>query len=226
MTRERFIQQLNGLQSDVLHMGKLVEDEMLLALRALDQLDAKLAQQVHTADDVVNKVRFETEEKCFTVIVTQQPAASDLRAVVSVMNMIVDLERMGDQAKGIAKVIPHLQQRQKQTPLPELKQMGDLILNMLRQAMQAYSSDSITLAQMVAAQDNDVDKLYSQVFAKVINQMADDNLAEEIAASYERLRVARELERFGDLATNIAERVIYRVTGQMKEINTNSPTKH
>lgn len=223
MTRERFVQQLKGLQSDVLNMGKLVEEEMLLALRALDQFDAKLAQQVHQADDAVNKLRFETEEKCFTVIVTQQPAASDLRAVVSVMNMIVDLERMGDQAKGIAKVIPHLRQQQKQVSLPELKQMGDLVISMLRQAMQAYSSESTTLAQMVAAQDNEVDKLYSQVFAKLINQMADDNLAEEIAASYERLRVARELERFGDLATNIAERVIYRVTGQMKEINTDSP---
>ena len=183
MTRERFVQQLKGLQSDVLHMGKLVEEEMLLALRALDQFDAKLAQQVHLADDAVNKLRFETEEKCFTVIVTQQPAASDLRAVVSVMNMIVDLERMGDQAKGIAKVIPHLRQQQKQVPLPELKQMGDLVISMLRQAMQAYSSESTTLAQMVAAQDNEVDKLYSQVFAKLINQMADDNLAEEIAAS-------------------------------------------
>lgn len=223
MTRERFVQQLKGLQSDVLHMGKLVEEEMLLALRALDQLDAKLAQGVHLADEAVNKARFDTEEKCFTVIVTQQPAASDLRAVVSVMNMIVDLERMGDQAKGIAKVIPHLRQQQKQVPLPELKQMGDLVINMLRQAMQAYSSESVTLAQMVAGQDDEVDKLYSQVFSKLINQMADDNLAEEIAASYERLRVARELERFGDLATNIAERVIYRVTGQMKEINTDSP---
>ena len=224
MTRERFVQQLKGLQSDVLQMGKMVEDEMLLALRALDQLDAKLAQQVHTADDAVNKLRFETEEKCFTVIVTQQPTAGDLRAVVSVMNMIVDLERMGDQAKGIAKVIPHLQQQQKQVSLPELKQMGDLVLNMLRQSMQAYSSESVSLARIVADQDNEVDKLYSQVFAKLINQMADDNLAEEIEASYERLRVARELERFGDLATNIAERVIYRVTGQMKEINTENPT--
>jgi phosphate transport system protein len=224
MTRERFVQQLKGLQNDVLQMGKMVEDEMLLALRALEQLDPKLAQQVHLADDAVNKLRFETEEKCFTVIVTQQPAASDLRAVVSVMNMIVDLERMGDQAKGIAKVIPHLQQQQKQVSLPELKQMGDLVLNMLRQSMQAYSSENVTQARIVTDQDKEVDDLYSRVFAKLINQMADDNLAEEIAASYERLRVARELERFGDLATNIAERVIYRVTGQMKEMSTDNPT--
>jgi len=220
MIRGRFEQQLVELRDDILRMGKMVEDQLLLALQALDSLDVRLAQQVHTVDDAVNKLRFDTEEKCFTVIVTQQPAARDLRAVVSVMNIIVDLERMGDQAKGIAKVIPHLRQQQTLSPLPELKQMGDLVLTMLRQSMQAYASDSITLARIVAAQDSDVDKLYAQVFTKLVNQMASDNLAEEIETSYERLRVARELERFGDLATNIAERVIYRITGQLKELNT------
>ncbi|MBX3015833.1 MAG: phosphate signaling complex protein PhoU, partial [Caldilineaceae bacterium] len=222
MIRGRFEQQLTELRDDILRMGKLVEEELLVALQALETMDVKLAQQVHTMDDEVNRVRFETEEKCFTVIVTQQPAARDLRTIVSVMNIIVDLERMGDQAKGIAKVIPRLRQQQKLLPLPELKQMGTLVLTMLRQSMQAYASDSVTLARLVAAQDNEVDKLYGQVFSKLVNQMADDNLAEEIESSYERLRVARELERFGDLATNIAERVIYRVTGQLKELNTDA----
>lgn len=220
MIRGRFEQQLGELRQDILQMGKMVEDQLVLALQALDQLDVKLAQQVHTVDDAVNKFRFETEEKCFTVIVTQQPAARDLRAIVSVMNIIVDLERMGDQAKGIAKVIPHLRQQQNLPPLPEIKQMGDLVLNMLRQGMQAYANDSVTLARIVAGQDDDVDKLYAQIFTKLVNQMAADNLTEEIETSYERLRVARELERFGDLVTNIAERVIYRVTGQLKELNT------
>lgn len=220
MIRGRFEQQLSELRQDILQMGKMVEDQLVLALQALDQLDVKLAQQVHTVDDAVNKFRFETEEKCFTVIVTQQPAARDLRTIVSVMNIIVDLERMGDQAKGIAKVIPHLRQQQNLTPLPEIKQMGDLVLTMLRQGMQAYASDSVTLARIVAGQDDDVDKLYAQIFTKLVNQMAADNQPTEIETSYERLRVARELERFGDLVTNIAERVIYRVTGQLKELNT------
>lgn len=220
MIRGRFEQQLAELRQDILQMGKMVEDQLVLALQALDTLDVKLAQQVHTVDDAVNKFRFETEERCFTVIVTQQPAARDLRTIVSVMNIIVDLERMGDQAKGIAKVIPHLRQQQNLPPLPEIKQMGDLVLNMLRQGMEAYASDSVTLARIVAGKDDDVDKLYAQIFTKLVNQMAADNLAEEIETSYERLRVARELERFGDLVTNIAERVIYRVTGQLKELNT------
>lgn len=220
MIRGRFEQQLSELHQDILRMGKMVEDQLLLALQALETLDLKLAQQVHTVDDAVNKFRFETEEKCFTVIVTQQPAARDLRTIVSVMNIIVDLERMGDQAKGIAKVIPHLHQQQNLIPLPEIKQMGDLVLTMLRQGMQAYASDSVTLARIVASQDDDVDKLYAQIYTKLVNQMAADDQAEAIETSYERLRVARELERFGDLVTNIAERVIYRVTGQLKELNT------
>lgn len=220
MIRGRFEQQLAELHQDILQMGKMVEDQLVLALQALDALDVKLAQQVHTVDDAVNKFRFETEEKCFTVIVTQQPAARDLRTIVSVMNIIVDLERMGDQAKGIAKVIPHLRQQQNLPPLPEIKQMGDLVLNMLRQGMEAYANDSVTLARIVAGKDDDVDKLYAQVFTKLVNQMAADSQTEAIETSYERLRVARELERFGDLVTNIAERVIYRVTGQLKELNT------
>lgn len=220
MIRARFEQQLAELRDDILRMGKLVEEELLLALQALDTLDIQLAQQVYTADDAVNKARFDTEEKCFTLIVTQQPAARDLRSIVSVMNIIVDLERMGDQAKGIAKVIPHLREQKNLLPLPELRQMANVVLTMLRQAMQAYANDSVTLARLVATQDNEVDKLYGQVFSKLVNQMADDGLAEEIESSYERLRVARELERFGDLVTNIAERVIYRVTGQLKELNT------
>ncbi len=217
--RERFDQQLDELRSDILHMGKLVEDELLLALRALETLDADLAAQVYVADEEVNRMRFGTEEKCFTVIVTQQPAARDLRSVVTVMNMIVDLERMGDQAKGIAKVIPRLKERNDRPLPPELAQMGEMVINMLRQSMLAYQNDSVGLARFVAAQDDDVDDLFSRVFGNLMQQMAKDSEAEDVKSSYEMLRVARELERYGDLATNIAERVIYRVTGSFQEIN-------
>ncbi|MCB0125568.1 MAG: phosphate signaling complex protein PhoU [Caldilineaceae bacterium] len=217
--REQFERQLNELRSDILHMGKLVEEELLLALKALDTLDKALAAQVYEADEEVNRLRFVTEEKCFTIIVTQQPAARDLRAVVSVMNMIVDLERMGDQAKGIAKVIPRLSEREERSLPPELGQMGEMVINMLRQSMVAYQNDSVGLARFVAAQDDEVDDLFSRVFGNLMQQMAQDSEPDQIKSSYEMLRVARELERFGDLATNIAERVVYRVTGQIQEIN-------
>jgi phosphate transport system protein len=217
--RERFERKLNELRDGILKMGSMVEEELNLALRALEMLDADLANQVFEADNKVNAARFEIEDKCFGLIVTQQPAAGDLRAIVAVQNMIVDLERMGDQAKGIAKVIPHIVQYPNRLQLRELKQMGIMVSAMLRQSMAAYAHDNVELAQLVASQDDDVDGLYARVFTQIMQYMAEIESPDKVEVTYETLRVARELERFGDLATNIAERVIYRVTGKLNEIN-------
>lgn len=215
--RERFERKLRELQDDILKMGSMVEEELSLALQALDKLDPGLSRQVVVADTAVNNLRFTIEEQCFTLIVTQQPTARDLRAIVAVMNMIVDLERMGDQTKGIAKVIPHLGQHPVQSIPPELKQMGNMVNTMLREVMTAYAHNNLELAQFVANQDDEVDRLFASVFHQVMEQMAQTESATKVEAEYEVLRIARELERFGDLATNIAERVIYRVTGSLHE---------
>jgi phosphate transport system protein len=216
--RERFERKLKELRDDILKMGSMVEDELKLALTALEKLDPDLAAQVFEADAAVNEARFTIEGKCFELIVTQQPAARDLRAIVAVMNMIVDLERMGDQAKGIAKVIPHIAENPRPLP-PELKQMGDMVGQMLNQGMTAYVNKNIELATLVTEQDDEVDGLYAKVFNEIIQRMAETKKQKKIEANYEILRAARELERFGDLATNVAERVIYIVTGQLHEIN-------
>jgi len=217
--RERFERKLKELQDDILSMGSMVEEELKLALKALEDLDTDLARQVFGADTQVNAARFSIEEKCFELIVTQQPAAGDLRAIVAVMNMIVDLERMGDQAKGIAKVVPHIISHADWSQWPELKQMGAMVGTMLRQSMTAYAHDNVDLARLVAGQDNEVDKLFARVFTQIMERMAETESPDKVEANYEILRVARELERFGDLATNIAERVIYRVTGKLHEVN-------
>jgi len=217
--RAHFDRKLNDLRDGILLMGSRVEEEMKLALEALTTLNIDQANAVFAADRVVNRMRFEIEEQCFSLIVTQQPAARDLRTIMTAMNIIVDLERMGDQAKGIAKVIPHLV-RQPLIERPyELKQMGDMVSRMLNQVLLAYSRANVDLARMIGQQDDEVDMLYAQVFSKIMMQMAHTNNPERIEASYEMLRVARELERFGDLATNIAERVVYLVTGTLEEIN-------
>lgn len=217
--RQRFEQQLEGLRDDVLRMGDMVEQELRIAMEALDALSPERARQVFTLDIEVNSIRFEIEEKCFGLIVTQQPAARDLRSIVTVMNMIVDLERMGDQAKGIAKVIPHML-LSPDIPRPiELGLMGMQVARMLNQTMTAYAHNNIDLAAAVAKQDDEVDALYSRVFSQIMIHMAEVRTPEKIEATYEALRAARELERFGDLATNLAERVIYMVTGQFHEIN-------
>ena len=217
--RHRFEMQLNELREDVLKMGSMVEEELHLAMDALEALDTAKAKQVYVADDAVNATRFEIEEKCFALIVTQQPAARDLRSIVTVMNMIIDLERMGDQAKGIAKVVPHMVRSTDIPRPPDVKEMGRLAGKMLNQAMTAYAHDNVDLAKMVARQDDEVDALYAKIFHQLMGYMAQMETAEKIEAAYEALRAARELERFADLATNIAERVIYMVTGKIQEMN-------
>jgi phosphate transport system protein len=218
--RERFQRKLNELRDYILKMGGMVEDELNLALNALEQLDTDLARQVYDTDAAVNATRFAIEEKCFELIVTQQPAARDLRAIVAVMNMIIDLERMGDQAKGIAKVVPHISQHPNHAQLPELKQMGAIVRGMLRDCMTAYATNNEPLALQVVGRDEQVDRLFDRVFSQVMQQMAGAESPEMAEAVYEILRVARELERFGDLATNVAERVIYLVTGKLYETTT------
>ncbi len=217
--RQRFEQQLEDLRGDVLRMGSMVEHELHVAMAALEALDPERARSVFALDNEVNQIRFDIEEKCFGLIVTQQPAARDLRSIVTVMNMIVDLERMGDQAKGIAKVVLHMVQSPDIPRPAELRQMGAQVGRMLNQTMTAYAHDNIELAHAVAEQDDEVDALYAHIFGQIMAHMASAGTPAKIEATYEALRAARELERFGDLATNLAERVIYMVTGRFQEMN-------
>lgn len=218
MRREYDIK-LNQLKDEILQMGRMVEEELRMALKALDKLDKKLARQVVEFDASVNAQRFAIEEKCVQLIATQQPAARDLRSIVAVMNMIVDLERMGDQAKGIGKVIPRISEYPKGIQPPELKQMGEIVGTMLTQCMTAYAQDNVQLAELTAQQDSEVDRLYARFFSRIIELMADTKKQEVVQTSYEILRAGQELERFGDLATNIAERIIYIATGKISEVN-------
>ena len=217
--RHHFDQQLDALRDQILLMGSRVQDELVLALDALTTLDPEKAKAVAAADQVVNEMRFSVEEACFTLIATQQPAARDLRTIIAAMNVIVDLERMGDQAKGIAKVVPVLRKNPGQEMPGELRQMGSLVQQMLDDAMRAYASSDADLARDVAGRDHVVDALYGRVFTKILQQMAVATTAERAEPIYDTLRVARELERFGDLATNVAERIIYLVTGAHLDLN-------
>lgn len=217
--RTEFNRALNDLRDDILLMASRAEHELDAALTALADVDIEKAREVYAADRIVNQNRFDIEDRCFALIATQQPAAGDLRLVVAAMSMVVDIERMGDQAKGIAKVVTHLYERTTIPRPPELVEMGKMVRDMLRRAMQAYAEGNIVLAQTVANTDEDVDHLYGQVFAQMMDYMAAHDSPDEVEAGYEILRSARELERFGDLVTNVAERTIYLVTGSMSELN-------
>ena len=213
--RKRFDKKLHQLQDEIMAMGRKVEKQLQASLKALKNLDAKLAQKVIAGDEAVNARRNSIEAKCFELIVTQQPAAGDLRAIMAVINMIVDLERMGDQAKNVAKIVPNLADHPSWTEVEGIQHIGQLVISMLNQSLLAYEQNDVKLAEFVLAQDKEVDDIFDQVLNQVMEMMAKTTQQDKVEAEYDILRAARELERFGDLATNIAERVIYISTGEV-----------
>ncbi len=214
MTREHFVRSLDDLRDRILTMGSYVAEELRVAMAALDALDTTKASQVTAFDREVNAIRYEIEERCFMLIATQQPAASDLRLVFAASSMVVDLERMGDQAKGIAKLIPGLR-RHPDIPRPgELFQMGELVAAMLKDALRAYAERDVALARDIAARDTEVDTIYAHLFSQTMHDLAQAGEADRAQVFYELLRAARELERFGDLVANFVERSAYISTGE------------
>jgi len=217
--RLQFENKLHELQNDIVQMGQMVEKQLQLALKTLETADKGLAHEVIHGDSAVNAQRFLIEEKCVELIATQQPAARDLRAIIAVMNIIVDLEQVGDQAKEIVRCVLRLPENPKGDQPAELKQMGEIISAMLSQVLAAYHKSSAILAELIAKEDRDVRDLYTRLFSHIIENMAETKKRKRVIEAYEILRAAQKLERVGDLATNIAERVIYVATGKMQEIH-------
>ncbi len=218
-TKRYFDQELDRLRNHVLQMGQLVETELHGALQALETLDKDLAKQVIESDQLVNDTRFEIEDDCFKLIATQLPAASDLRMIVAVMNIIVDLEQIGDKAKDICETLLQVKRFQKMEKPSELKVMGDLVSSMLHLSLQAYADGDIALAKQVASREVEVDQMLETVVNEVIERMAKEKKEKKVTASVGILGVAQHLERVGDLITNIVERVIYITTGSVEEFD-------
>ncbi len=217
--RRKFDQRLNQLRSTILAMSELVMQEMTIAMEALGKKDVVLAQDVFALDEQVNALRYQNERTALLLISTQQPMARDARFILASLFMNVILERMGDKAKSIAKAIPHIQQRPNLTIPPELGQMAARGQQMLRDAMQAYATDDVDLALKVVNIDDEVDQLYGETFFSVLARLAKTKKPDKVEAIYELMRIARDLERFGDYATDLAERVDFMITGQLADLN-------
>jgi phosphate transport system protein len=215
MLRQQFRQTLDGLRDQIIIMGSHVREQLRLAMQALESLDIEAARQVSDVDREVNRLRFEIEERCFVIIATEAPAASDLRLIFAATNMIVDLERMGDQAKGIAKAARKLRQEPTIVRPPELQQMGQVVASMLDDALRAYADTDTHVSRQIADRDDEVDSLYANVFTQIMYMLAQTDNPERVRVVYSLLRTARELERFGDLVSNFAERSIYLATGEL-----------
>ena len=213
MTRTELDLKLKELMDDVLLMGNMVEKAVEKSVDALKRRDLELSQKVIAEDTIVDRKRMEIEEKCIQVIATQEPVARDLRFIVAVLNIIVDMERMADHAEGIAKISVMMGDHPPLKPLIDIPRMAQKANEMLRKSLNALVARDVDAAAKVCADDDEVDALYDQVYRELLTFMIKD--PRTIDPATHLLWVAHNLERVADRATNIAERVVFMVTGKM-----------
>ncbi|MGI6678396.1 MAG: phosphate signaling complex protein PhoU [Dehalobacterium sp.] len=217
MVRENYDSQLQDLRHQLLRMGRLVEEEITKAISALVKRDFDLAQQVIDNDDDVDNFHNEIEDFCLKLIATQQPIAKDLRRIVTALKIIGELERMADHAVDIAKITIKIGSEPLLKPLIDIPRMSEYVRKMVRNSLDAYVHEDVTLAESVGEDDDLVDHLHNQIFRELLTYMIED--AKKISQASQLLFVSRYLERIGDRATNICESIIFLVTGNRRELN-------
>jgi phosphate transport system protein len=214
--RTAFHKRLREIQDDILTMGSMVSKALLRSVDALKSRDLESAHQVIADDLKVNSKRFEIEEKCIELIATQQPMASDLRIIVAILNITTEIERIGDYAVGIARVVIMIGDEPPLKPLIDIPRMVDQTVDMLRRSLDAFINRDAEAAKKIATEDDLVDQLYDQVFRELLTFMAED--PKTITRATRLMWVAHNLERAADRVTNICERATFVVTGKMEEI--------
>ena len=218
MPRELFHKELTELQDDVLILGSMAEKAVVESVEALRSADLEWSQRIIDEDEAINKKRFDIEERAIFVIASQQPLASDLRAVMSAFMIITDLERIGDHAEGIARINLRLGEAE-DVPrrMGYIPAMADRAIAMLRDSLNAYVERDVDESRRVCDADDEVDRLQDAVYDEAFRGMIANPAMIERNTYY--LWTAHNLERIADRCTNICERVIYLVTGRMEEIN-------
>ena len=209
--------QLKTLRQEVIILAGMVEKAITRAVDSLKTRDMETSQRVVREDDYIDQKRFEIEERCIDIIATQQPIARDLRTIIALLHITQELERMGDYAEGIAKISIMMGDTPLLKPLIDIPRMADKSVLMLRKSLEALTDRDVIKAQQVCQDDDEVDALYDQVYRELLLYMIQD--PQTIQRATWLLWTAHDLERIADRATNIAERVIYSVTGKMVEAN-------
>ena len=209
---QRFNEELEEVRSKVLHMGGVVEEQLANALKVLLEDERSLAAQVIESDAIVNSLEVEIDEECTRIVARRQPAATDLRLIMTISKTINELERIGDEAKRVAKMSRKDMAGALQDDVrTELTLMGDLVRDMLRQVLDAFARTDVDTAVMVVKADTQVDKKYRTVTKQLMQRMGEDS--EVIPAVMKIMWAVRSLERLGDRCQNIAEHIIYMVLG-------------
>jgi phosphate transport system protein len=218
MARETFERQLQLILDQVLILGSMVEQAVLDSLDALKRRDLAAAHRIYEADLQINEKRYSIESNVITLIATQQPMARDVRFLAAILEIITELERIGDYAKGICKITQLISEEEIEPVLIyDLEQMANFGLDMLRRALDAFVAGDSTTAREIPLEDDKVDRLYNQMYHKLMEQMAADITT--IDRANHIMWAAHNLERMSDRVTNICERIIYVATGEMRELD-------
>ncbi len=214
--RTAFHKRLREIQDDVLAMGSMASKAIIRSVDALKNRDLESARHIIDDDQKVNNKRFDIEEKCIELIATQQPMASDLRIIIAILNITTEIERIGDYAVGIARIVIMIGDEPPLKPLVDIPRMADHTAEMLRRSLDALINRDADAARKIANEDDLVDHLYDQVFRELLVFMAED--PKTITRATRLMWTAHNLERAADRVTNICERVVFIVTGKMEEI--------
>lgn len=213
MVRADFDRNLKLLQEELLLLGGLVEKAIMDSIQALKTRDIELSHKIVSQDDIIDRKTNQIEEKAIDLIATQQPIAIDLRTLMSVIHISVELERMGDYAEGIGKIGIMMGDEPPVKPLVDIPRMADKASTMLKLSLDSLVRRDPVLAKQVCESDDEVDHLYDVIYRDLIDLMVSDATTTQRATYL--MWVAHDLERIADRATNIAERVIFLVTGQL-----------
>lgn len=217
MLRKTFENDIQQLKDELLLLGSMVEQQTLDAVEALKKRDLEAARRVYATDAKINEKRFAIENQVMILIATQQPMARDLRLLASILEVSAELERMGDYAKGIATVNIRMGDEPLLKPLIDIPRMAKIASSMLHRALTAFVNEDAETAKAIPEEDDEVDGLYNQVYRELMTFVISDPRTIE-RANY-LLWAAHNLERMADRVTNICERTVFIVTGEMTEID-------
>lgn len=209
---------LNELRANILQMTSLIDSAIEQAMAALDQREVALAQKVISNDQQVNQLRYDIEEAGLRILATQQPMAGDLRIVIAAIHLAVELERIGDHASGIARLVARLDSEDEIDTLHKLPKMARRARQMLQESINAFINKDAEAAKAMIGRDDKIDKQYNKLFRETLEEMRDDAY---IRRATFLLWVGHNLERIGDRTTNIAERVIFMTTSKHIEVISN-----
>lgn len=217
MVREAYHKDLHRLREDILSMGIIVRKTIGDAVLSLKNRDVELARKVIEMDKEIDVLDHSIEEKCMRLLALQQPMARDLRLIISVLKMSIDLERMGDLSLEIAVITRMTSDVPPVKPLVDIPRMSEICQEMIRDCMNAFENKDVELAKQVAGRDDEIDMLFDRIRMELITFMIE--YPEKITGAQHLTFVARYLERIGDHITNLCESVVFMVTGERVELN-------